>query len=55
MDGAVDAAAAEERRFGSVDDGVDGQRGDVSDQDLELRSGNFGADKRSRGLSHAAA
>ena len=37
MDGAVDAAAAEQRGVGSVDDGVDVERRDVGDADLEPR------------------
>ena len=35
MDGAIDPAAAEQRRIGGVDDGVDVERGDVGDDDGE--------------------
>lgn len=37
MDRAIDAAAAKQRRIGGVDDRVDGQRGDVGDDDLTGR------------------
>lgn len=37
MDRAIDAAAAEQRRIGGVDDRVDGERGDVGDDDLTGR------------------
>ena len=37
MDGAVDAAAAEQRPVGGIDDGVDVERRDVGDADLEPR------------------
>src|SRR6516164_2524106 len=42
MDGAVDAAAAEQRSVGSVDDGPDIERGDVRDADFEPRRADFG-------------
>jgi len=34
MDGAIDAAAAEQRGVGGVDDGVNAERGDVGDDDF---------------------
>ena len=37
MNGTIDAAAAEQRRIGGVDDRVDVKRGDVSDNDLKPR------------------
>jgi hypothetical protein len=37
MDGSVDAAAAKQRRIGGVDDGVDIQRRDVGDDDVQRR------------------
>jgi hypothetical protein len=55
MDGAVDAAAAEQRGVGSVDDGVDVERRDVGDADLEPRrsdiSGEQGRDAHARHCS----
>ena len=36
MDRAIDAAPAQERRIGGVDDGVNAKCGDVSYDDLEL-------------------
>ena len=35
MDRAIDAASTQQRRIGSVDDGVNAQGGDVGDDDLE--------------------
>ena len=35
MDRAVDAAAAEQRAVGGIDDGVDIEPGDVADDDLD--------------------
>ena len=37
MDGAIDATAAEQRRIGGVDDGVDIEFGDVAGDDAEPR------------------
>ena len=37
MDRAIDASAAKQRGVGGVDDGIDRKRGDVGDDDLELR------------------
>jgi hypothetical protein len=37
MNRPVDATAAEQRAVGGIDDGVDVQRGDVGDDDLEAR------------------
>ena len=45
MDGAVDAAAAEQRAVGGVDDGVDVERGDVGDEDVEPRRADFGGEQ----------
>ena len=39
MDGAVDAAAAEQRRIGGIHDGVDREPRDVADDDVELKLG----------------
>jgi hypothetical protein len=47
MDGAVDAAAAEQRPVGGVDDGPDIERGDVRDADLEPRGSDFGGEEGS--------
>jgi hypothetical protein len=38
VDRAVDAAAAEQRAVGGVDDGVDLKRRDVGDDDVELHA-----------------
>src|SRR5262249_30951642 len=45
MDGAIDAAAAEQRSVGGVDDGPHIERGDVRDADLEPRDSDFGGEK----------
>jgi hypothetical protein len=37
MDRAVDPAAAEQRRVRRIDDGVDRERGDVGDDDIQSR------------------
>ena len=37
MDRAIDAASAEQRRIGSVDDGVNAQGGDVGNNDFQPR------------------
>lgn len=37
MDSTVDAAAAEQGRIGGIDDRIDGERGDVGDDDLTGR------------------
>jgi len=37
MDRAVNAAAAEQRRIGSVDDGVNAQSGDIGNNDFQPR------------------
>ena len=41
MDGAIDTSAAKERRIGRVDDGVNGECCDVSNNDLEPRRTDF--------------
>jgi hypothetical protein len=41
MDGAVHAAAAEQRAVGGVDDRVNVERGDVGDFDLQQRRADF--------------
>ena len=55
MDGAVDAAAAEQRGVGGVDERVDVERRDVGDADLEPRrsdiSGEQGRDAHARHCS----
>ncbi len=38
MNGAIDPAPAQERRIGRVDDGVNAQRGDISDDDFQPRA-----------------
>ncbi len=45
MDGAVDAAAAQQRAVGGVDDGADLERGDVGDHNIEPRLADFGAEQ----------
>ena len=50
MDGAVDAAAAEQRSIGGIDDGLDVERGDVGDADVEPRGSDFGGEQ---GRGHA--
>jgi len=47
MDGAVDAAAAEQRSVGSVDDCPDLKRGDIRDADFETRRADFGDEEGS--------
>ena len=54
MDGAVDAAAAEQRRVGRIDDGVDVERRDVGDADFEPRRADLGGQERWRGWGHGA-
>ncbi len=54
MDGAVDAAAAEQRAVGGVDDGVDVKRGDVGDVDVENGVADFGAEQAWSRLSTCA-
>src|SRR5262245_14843671 len=51
MDGAVDAAAAEQRPVGGVDDGPHIERGDVRNADLEPRRSDFGGEE---GSAHGA-
>ena len=47
MNGAVDAAAAEQRLVGGIDDGVDIKPGDVAFDDLDaVRHGSIGRPKR---------
>ena len=46
MDGAVDAAAAEQRGVGGIDDGIDVERRDVGDADLEPRRSDLGGEQR---------
>ncbi len=45
MDGAVDAAAAQQRAVGRVDDRVHVERGDVGDDDIEQRLADFGGEQ----------
>ena len=45
MDGAVDAAAAEQRPVGRVDDGIDVERRDVGDANLEPRRSDIGGEQ----------
>ena len=45
MDSAVDAAAAEQRAVGRVDDGLDVERGDVGHHDLEPCRAGFGGER----------
>src|SRR5216117_2987681 len=47
MDSAIHAAAAEQSSVGSVDDGIDIQRGDVGNTDLEPGRSGRGREKRS--------
>jgi len=47
MDSAIHAAAAEQSSVGSVDDGIDIQRGDVGNTDLEPGRSDRGREKRS--------
>src|SRR5262249_22628654 len=47
VDGAIDAAAAEQRSVGGVDDGLDIEGGDVGDADLEPRGSDFGGEEGS--------
>ena len=47
MDGAVDAATAEQRAVGRVDDGLDIERRDIGDANLEPRRCDFGGEKGS--------
>ena len=46
MDRPVDAAAAEQRRIRRVDDGVDIERRDVGDADVEPRRPDRGGEER---------
>ena len=50
MNGAVDAAAAEQRGVGGIDDGVDVERRDVGDADLEPRRSDIGGEQGRRTL-----
>ena len=52
MDRAVDAAAAEQRRIGGVDDGVNAQGRDVGDDDFQPRRADLA---RSQAQAEAAA
>ena len=45
MNGAVDAATTEQRPVGGVDDGVDVERRDVGDADLEPRRSDTGGEQ----------
>ena len=45
MDRAVDPAAAEQRRVRRIDDGVDRERGDVGDDDIQSRRSGLGREK----------
>jgi len=40
MDGAVHTAASEKRRIGRVDDGINADRGDVGNDDVQRRRAN---------------
>ena len=42
MDGAIDAAAAQQRAVGRVDDRIERKRGDIGDADIEPRDADFG-------------
>jgi hypothetical protein len=53
MDRAVDPAAAEQRAVRRVDDGVDRERGDVGNHDVEPRRPGFGAADRAGLAFHA--
>jgi hypothetical protein len=52
MDGAVDAAAAEQRAVRRVDDGVDVERRDVGHADFEQRRADRRGEKGLRGVGH---
>ena len=52
MDGAVDPAAAEQRGVGGVDDGFNGELGDVGDDDFGTRGADLA---RRQGQAEAAA
>ena len=52
MDGAVHAAAAEQRTIGGVDDRVHVERGDVSDLDLQQRRADFRGELSHGGIYH---
>ena len=45
MNGAVDAAATEQRPVGRVDDGIDVERRDVGDANLEPRRSDIGGEQ----------
>jgi hypothetical protein len=49
VDGAIDAAAAQKSAVSSVDDGVDIERGDIGDQNVEARGADLGGE-----LGHGA-
>ena len=52
MDGAVDAAATEERRVRRIHDGVDVEGGDVGDADFEPGRTDLGVKQRGRKRTH---
>ncbi len=55
MDGAVHAAAAEQRAVGGIDDGIDLERGDVADHKLDMRVAGFDGEERGGGHSQCLA
>jgi hypothetical protein len=52
MDGAIDAATAEQRNIASVDDGVNAERRDIGDGDFQSRRADLA---RRRAQAEAAA
>ena len=48
VDRTIDPAAAQQRCVCRVDDGIDRERGDVGDHDLQSRRTDFGGEKRKR-------
>ena len=49
MDRAIDAATAQERGIGSVDDGVNAERGDVGNDDFQPRGTDLARGQSSGG------
>jgi hypothetical protein len=54
VDGAIDAAAAEQRGIGRIHDGVERKRGDVGDADFKPRCSDLGAQQCNRDHRHVA-
>ena len=52
MDRAVDTAAAEQRCIRRIDDRIDGERGDVGNNDLETNGADLGGGQGSKRLGH---